>query len=116
VPDYRLRTLALPHGVYPRDVAWALSGTAKGTTYRHEAILMVAGGAAPSPYAKAFDPVRLPRIQAVERDLAYWLRYFERNPHERFISDGDTASVTVPAARRERLRAGLPGSVRVIER
>ena len=34
---------------------------------------MVAGGAAPSPFAAAFDPVRLPRIQAVERDLDYWL-------------------------------------------
>jgi peptidoglycan/xylan/chitin deacetylase (PgdA/CDA1 family) len=116
VPDYRIRTLALPHGVYPRDPTWALKGSASGAAYSHDAILMVAGGAAPSPFSRAFDPLRLPRIQAVERDLAYWLRYFERNPHERFISDGDTASVTVPAARRERLRAGLPGSVRVIER
>ena len=69
MPDYRFRTLALPHGVYPKDVTWALEGTAKGTTYRHDAILMVAGGAAPSPFARTFDPVRLPRIQAVERDL-----------------------------------------------
>src|SRR4029453_10780632 len=50
VPDYRFRTLALPHGVYPRDVSWALNGTAKGSSYRHEAILMVAGGAAASPF------------------------------------------------------------------
>src|SRR5438067_1103155 len=30
VPDYKIRTIALPHGVYPREVAWALRGSAKG--------------------------------------------------------------------------------------
>ena len=116
VPDYRIRTLALPHGVYPQDVAWAMKGSAKGSSYSHDAILMVAGGAAPSPFARGFDPVRLPRIQAVERDLAYWLTYFEKNPQERFVSDGDTGSVSVPSARRDKVRSDLPGSVRVIER
>jgi peptidoglycan/xylan/chitin deacetylase (PgdA/CDA1 family) len=116
VPDYRLRTLALPHGVYPREIGWALSGTAKGTTYRHEAILMVAGGAAPSPYARAFDPVRLPRIQAVERDLRQWLTHFDRNPADRFVSDGDPTTVTIPAARKDRLRDNLPPGLKVVER
>ena len=115
VPDYRTRTLALPHGVYPPDVNWVLNGTAKGTTYSHDAVLMVAGGPAPSPFSRAFDPVRLPRIQAVERDLGYWINYFDKNPHERFVSDGDANSVTVPAASRDRLRAELR-SLRVVER
>ena len=44
VPDYRIRSLALPHGVYPKDVRWALQGTAKGVRYQNDAILMVAGG------------------------------------------------------------------------
>jgi len=115
VPDYKTRSLALPHGVYPPDVSWVLNGSAKGTTYHHDAVLMVAGGPAPSPFSRAFDPVRLPRIQAVERDLAYWLNYFDKNPHERFVSDGDANSVTVPAASRDRLRVELR-SLRVVER
>ncbi|MGH7277767.1 MAG: polysaccharide deacetylase family protein [Candidatus Rokuibacteriota bacterium] len=116
VPDHRIRTLSLPHGVYPKEIRWALSGTIKGITYRHDAILMVAGGAAPSPFAKSFDTVRLPRIQALERDLAYWLTYFEKNPGERFVSDGDAATVTIPAGRRDRLKGELPRHLRVIER
>jgi hypothetical protein len=116
VPEYRLRTLALPHGIYPREVGWALTGNAKGTTYRHEAILMVAGGAAPSPFAARFDPVRLPRIQAVERDLKEWLTHFEKTPNDRFVSDGDPTTVTILAAHRERLRANLPKPLKVIER
>jgi peptidoglycan/xylan/chitin deacetylase (PgdA/CDA1 family) len=116
VPGYRIRTLALPHGVYPRDVSWVLRGTVAGVSYQHDALLMVAGGAAPSPFARTFDPVRLPRIQAVERDLAYWLDYFEHQPEERFVSDGDPATITIPAARRDRLRPSLPGSPRLVER
>jgi peptidoglycan/xylan/chitin deacetylase (PgdA/CDA1 family) len=115
VPQYRLRTLALPHGVYPRDVTWALSGTAKGTTYRHEAILMVAGGAAPSPFARSFDPIRLPRIQAVERDLRHWLNHFDRTPSDRYISDGNPDTLTFPATKRDRIRPDLPKNQQIIE-
>jgi len=116
VPEYRFRSLALPHGVYPKEVGWALTGTAKGTSYRHEAILMVAGGAAPSPFAKTFDPVHLPRIQAVEQDLRYWLNHFDRTPADRFISDGSSDTVTVPAAHKDRLRDTLPKNLKVVER
>jgi hypothetical protein len=116
VRDYRFRTLALPHGVYPRNVGWALNGTSKGTTYRHEAILMVAGGAAVSPFARAFDPVRLPRVQAVEHDLKFWLTHFERNPDDRYVSDGNPDTITVPATRKDRLRADLPKHFKVVER
>jgi hypothetical protein len=116
VPNYRPRTLALPHGVYPSDVAWVLHGTAKGASYKHDAILMVAGGAAPSPFARTFDPVRLPRIQALARDLTSWLTHFDRRPDERFVSDGDPVTVTIPGAWRERLRAPLPSHLRIVER
>jgi hypothetical protein len=116
VPDYRIRTLALPHGVYPRDVGWALRGEAKGVAYRHDAILMVAGRAAPSPFARAFEPTRLPRIQAIEQDFGHWLAYFDKNPHERFVSDGDPATVTIPTGHRDRLKPSLRGGLKVIER
>jgi peptidoglycan/xylan/chitin deacetylase (PgdA/CDA1 family) len=113
VPAYKIRTLALPHGVYPREVGWALRGSAKGTAYEHDAILMVAGGAAQSPFARGFDPLRLPRIQVIARDLAFWLAWFDKHPHERFISDGDPATVTVPTDLRDKLKPDV--KLRVIE-
>jgi len=116
VPAYRIRALALPHGVYPRDIRWALAGSAGGVAYAHDALLMVAGGAAPSPYAGAFDPTRLPRIQAVERELAFWLAWFERRRDDRFVSDGDPATITIPASKRGLLRADVPKNLRVVER
>jgi hypothetical protein len=77
---------------------------------------MVAGGAAASPFARTFDPVRLPRVQAVENDLKFWLTHFERNPDDRYVSDGDPDTVTVPGARKDRLRADLPKHLKVVER
>lgn len=115
VPGYRFRTLALPFGAYPKDLTWAVSGEAKGIAYRHDAILMVAGGAAASPYARTFDPYRLPRIQAVERDLAYWLRYFDANPHDRFISDGNPTTITITAAHRPKLRPDLTPKFKIVD-
>ena len=102
VPGYRPRTLALPMGAYPHEIRWAAAGGVNGTTYRHDAILMVAGGAAPSPFAKGFDPYHLPRIQAVERDIEGWLTHFERHPEERYVSDGEPATITVPPGARPR--------------
>ena len=114
VPGYRPRTLALPMGAYPRETSWAQAGGVNGTSYHHDAILMVAGGAAPSPFAKTFDPYHLPRIQAVEREIDGWLTYFDRRPEERYVSDGEPGIVTVPAGSAGKSR-GLPG-LRVVER
>ena len=114
VPGYQPRSLALPMGAYPRDVQWAVAGKSNGVAYRHDAILMVAGGAAPSPHARALDRTRLPRIQAVEGDLGYWIGHFDRHPGERYVSDGDPATITVPKGMADKVRGGLP--LKVIER
>jgi peptidoglycan/xylan/chitin deacetylase (PgdA/CDA1 family) len=114
VPGYRPRTLALPMGAYPRQTRWAEAGGVNGKSYRHDAILMVAGGAAPSPFAKSFDPYHLPRIQAVEHEIQGWLTYFERHPEDRYVSDGEPDTATVPARNVAKSRP-LPG-VRVVGR
>ena len=43
-------------------------------------------------------------------------RYIERNPGERFVSDGDPDTVTVPAELRDRLRSELPRHLRIVDR
>ena len=115
VPGYEPRTLALPMGMYPQALDWAVSGQVGSWRYRHDAILMVAGGAAPSPHARAFDPYRLPRIQVVNADLDGWMEHFDRHPDQRYVSDGDPDTVTVPRGSAISLRP-LPARLRVVER
>jgi peptidoglycan/xylan/chitin deacetylase (PgdA/CDA1 family) len=114
LPGYRFRTLALPMGSYPKELAWAISGGVDGKAYRHDAILMVAGGAALSPHARGFDPYHLPRIQATEAELSYWIGYFDHRPDERYVSDGDALTITVPGGKAAQVRP--PGGARVVER
>jgi peptidoglycan/xylan/chitin deacetylase (PgdA/CDA1 family) len=114
VPGYEPRTLALPMGRYPQALDWVVSGQVGSWHYRHDAILMVAGGAAPSPHAQPFDPYHLPRIQVVNAELERWIAHFDQHQDERYVSDGDPATVTVPRGGAIRLRP-LP-ALRVIER
>jgi peptidoglycan/xylan/chitin deacetylase (PgdA/CDA1 family) len=114
LPGHRFRTLALPMGAYPKELGWAISGGLNGSTYRHDAILMVAGGAALSPHARGLDPYHLPRIQATEAELGYWISHFDKRSEERYVSDGDPATVTVPRGQTAQVR--LPGGARVVER
>ena len=113
VPGYEPRTLALPMGNFPAVREWAIAGEVDGVRYRHDGILTVAGGAAPSPHAAAFDPYRIPRIQAIEPELRRWLGHFDRHPEDRYVSDGDPTTVTIPPGRRAALRPG--SGLRVIE-
>ena len=107
VPGYRVRALALPMGHYPRQIEWAIRGSVAGVSYEHEAILMVSGGPAPSPFSNRFDPYHLPRIQAVGSAVADWIHHFEHHPQERFVSDGEAGTVAVPSGHGEtRLRPG----------
>ena len=115
VPGYRPRTLALPMGAYPREIGWAVRGSINGTSYEHDAILMVSGGAAPSPFSKTFDPLRLNRIQALEPELSSWLGYFDKHPEARFVSDGDPRTVAVPKGKKDEVRNPLPQGLRVVE-
>jgi Polysaccharide deacetylase len=96
VPGYTIRSLALPFGVYPKDSGLAATGSFNGITYHNEAILKVAGGPAPSPFSISRDLLHLPRIQVPSSDLQYWLRYFQKDPEEAFVSDGQADTVSFP--------------------
>ncbi|MCL4425834.1 MAG: hypothetical protein M1553_10450, partial [Firmicutes bacterium] len=43
-----------------------------------------------------FNPYRLPRVQAIQSELDRWLDYFARHPEERYVSDGDASTITIP--------------------
>lgn len=115
VPGYRLRALALPMGHYPAKLEWAIRGRAAGVSYQHDAILMVGGGPAPSPFSRRFDPYHLPRIQAVGAAVADWLHYFAQDPERGFASDGNPKTVTVPKGRGGEVRSRPGEELQVIE-
>src|SRR5688572_25692982 len=101
VPGYRVRTLALPLGVWPKNQALAAKGswtdarTARTVAYDHAAVLLVAGQPVPSPFDPAFDPLKLERVQVVGNSLERTLEWLD-TPGRRYVSDGDARKVMSP--------------------
>jgi len=92
LPDYPVRSLALPYGAWPDPKELAVRGEYEGVSYRHEAVLMVGYYPAPSPYHEDFDPLALPRVRASEMKVEGvgmydWLEYFRENPEKRYIQE-----------------------------
>ncbi|HEY2165328.1 MAG TPA: polysaccharide deacetylase family protein [Gemmatimonadaceae bacterium] len=75
VPGYKVRTMALPYGIWPknRQLAWEGTWTDPKTkqthNYKFDAVLEVAGGPTKSPYDPAFNAHSINRVQAVANDI-----------------------------------------------
>jgi hypothetical protein len=84
VPGYRVRSFALPLGIWPRNRALARAGSwrdprsGRVIVYRFDAVLEVSGGPAPTRDAPGFNPGSLPRVQVIGDNLARELDRIER--------------------------------------
>jgi len=76
VANYKVRTMALPYGIWPKNRPLAWEGgwvdpkTKLTHIYKFEAVLEVAGGPARSPYDPQFNPHSISRIEAIGNDIA----------------------------------------------
>ncbi len=101
LPDYDVRTFALPLGVWPKNRELAYHGswtdpkTGRTVRYEHDAVLLVAGGPARSPYDPEFDPLRLPRFIVFDHELEKLLDRMDRE-RSRYVSDGKPETIAKP--------------------
>jgi hypothetical protein len=101
VPGYRVRTFALPLGVWPKNRALAVAGEWKDphgrkvARYDFDAVLEVSGGPARSPYDPAFDAKRLTRIEVFASSLERALDQLDSSG-SRYVSDGDPSTIARP--------------------
>lgn len=84
VPGYRIRTLALPLGLWPKNRALAARGrwqdpkSGRTVTYDYDAVLEVAGGPARSPYDPQFNGRALPRVQVNGKEMERSIDYLDK--------------------------------------
>jgi hypothetical protein len=85
VAGYKVRTMALPYGLWPknRQLAWQGSWTDPKTgqahPYKFDAVLEVSGGPATSPYDPKFNPHSINRIEAIGNDIQKTLDALDKN-------------------------------------
>lgn len=111
VPEYKVETFALPFGIGTKEKEWSVAGNYQDTSYENVAVLLVGSTPAPSPYNKKFDPYALERVQVFEDNLDKWLEYFEKNPEQRYVSDGFDQIITVPETMLENLNQEIEKEV-----
>jgi hypothetical protein len=110
VPGYKVRTFALPLGIWPKNQELAHAGswrdphTGRVVAYRFDAILEVTGGPARSPFDPKFDPLRLPRIEVFGDALERLLDQLDRSGN-RYVAAGPSSDAA-PAAGAARSGAG----------
>ena len=91
VPGYRVRSFALPLGVWPKNRALAKQGswtdpkTGRTVHYDFDAIFEVSGTAIPSPYSPAFNALSVQRIRASGKFVEQVLDRLETR-QERYVA------------------------------
>ncbi len=82
---YQMTTLALPLGMWParrallRSGGWTDAKSGKTTRYNIDAVLMVAGGPARSPFDSLFNAMSIPRVQVFGDELERLLDWLDRD-------------------------------------
>jgi hypothetical protein len=103
VPGYKIRSMALPQGLWPKNRALASKGswtnpkTGKTVSYDWPVVFEVAGGPMRSPYDPAFNPGVTPRIQVIGNAIQAMMDKLEQSGNM-YISDGNPAVIARPAA------------------
>lgn len=109
---FALKDLALPYGINPKDpagIAALTSGGEGAHRYHNFAVFLVGADPAPSPFDKKFNPLKVPRIQAIDDEFK---RHFRRSQgstghveeaFKPYVSDGNSQTVSFPSKLKDHL-------------
>jgi hypothetical protein len=112
--DYKTVTMALPLGLWPKNRPLAWHGTYRGgKTYTFQGVLEVSGGPNVSPFDARWNPHSIKRVIAAPGALEHQLAYYDQHPEQRYVSDGDPGTVTVPQREAAHLDRGKLGGRQV---
>ena len=102
-PGAQVRSIALPLGMHPKPKQLSQDGSADGTSYHMDSVMLVGSNPAPSPFSASFKPHAVPRIRSQGpggKESQYgsqaWLDKLNAQPENRYTSDGDPTKVSVP--------------------
>jgi uncharacterized protein YxeA len=99
LPGYVVNSLSLPGGSMTKKFQDKVySGTYEGFNYENKAVVSIFSSfPAKSPISNEVDLMKLPRIKVSDEDknLEYWIKYFDEHPEEKFISDGDVTTFRI---------------------
>jgi peptidoglycan/xylan/chitin deacetylase (PgdA/CDA1 family) len=99
-------TFAYPFGNAPRTRAKDNEFVAKGDSWEFQGIFLAGWNPSVSVFSREFDRTKISRIRSegkIKKDgcdkfcSTAWLEWLDKNPDNRYTSDGDPAVVTAPS-------------------
>ena len=103
VAGYKVRTFALPLGMWPKERSLAWQGSwrdpksGKTIAYKYDAVLEVSGNPDESPYDPKFNPHSINRQIMFKNALEATLNRLDKpGPAGRYVSDGNPSTVAKP--------------------
>jgi len=116
IPDYKIETLALPHGSNPKDeyVIDMMEGVYEEKSYKNIAVLDVGWRPAYSPFDTCSDFTSLYRVTGSEINvdgcgIYDYFKQFSEGKREKFVSDGNPNVVTIPKKYEEYINMDVVG-------
>lgn len=95
-PGYKVQSLSVPFGGFPYTLDFLKSGQWGDYDYSYAGNAAAWGGPNVSPFDSSFEPYHVSRLEVTVTSIDHWLTYFEQNPQEYYVSDGDPKRVTFP--------------------
>ncbi len=95
-PGYKVQSLSVPFGGFPYTLEFLKAGQWGDYSYSYAANAAAWGGPNVSPFDPTFEPYHIARLEITDTSLDYWLTYFDINPQEYYVSDGDSSRITHP--------------------
>jgi hypothetical protein len=114
IPDYEVKSMALPLGMHAKNRALESKGEFEGIKYNHQAVLLVGSVSSVSPYSAKFNPLAIQRVQAGEHTENPETFMKSQIKHKtRFVSDGDPKTISAPETQKSDLKPGLEKKYRI---
>lgn len=94
--DYRVTSLSVPAGEYPKDESLLAGGIYDGKPYKYTSAVTLGDTVSPSPFSTLFNAMHIPRIAMTGNTLRDAIANLKAHPELRYISDGDPTTVSAP--------------------
>ncbi len=102
IPGYKITSFSIPGGSMTKKYeAEVYSGEYDGFKYENKGVVLLYGSKPTlSPIDKELDLKKIPRIRVsgnekLDKDLEYWINYFDEHPEEKYVSDGDANTFVI---------------------
>ncbi len=107
---YSMKAIAYPYGNTPKDeylqTIFSIDTDEYKYNYDVAFLAFLLDEYSSNPYSTKFDPYKIPRTRGTDNepfDLGYFLDYYEKNPSQKYISDGLDNVISVPYDKFEEL-------------